>query len=142
MLCVVKLILTKAVQTEKKGIQNVLIVGDLMWPTIEVVLSTRINISGNMSMSKIKFLMPSILKQASPLSCYHIIMSHREVSCLYRIKMSSFELEIDKRIYFCLFIMMYFYVFCPTHWSVSLKVGSHNPIFGSDFYSNSNKILM
>ena len=38
-LCVVKLILTKTVQTKKKETQNVPTVGDLMSPTTEAVLS-------------------------------------------------------------------------------------------------------
>ena len=47
-LCVVKLICTKTVQTKKKEAQNVKIVGDLMLPTTDAVLHTRIKPLGNM----------------------------------------------------------------------------------------------
>ena len=47
-MCVVKLILTKTVQIEKKATQNVPIVEDPMSPTTEAILSTRIKPSGNM----------------------------------------------------------------------------------------------
>ena len=38
----------KTVQTKKNEVQNVLIVGDFMSSTTEVVLFTRIKLSGNM----------------------------------------------------------------------------------------------
>ena len=57
-LCVVKPIHTKTVQTKTKKNQNVQMVGGPMSPIIEAVLHTRIKPLGNM-WSKIKFLMPS-----------------------------------------------------------------------------------
>ena len=56
-LCVVKLIHTKTVQTKTRKHQNVQTVGGPMLPITEVVLHTRIKLLGNM-WSKIKFLMP------------------------------------------------------------------------------------
>ena len=58
-LCVVKLIHTKTVQTETRKHQNVQTVGDPMLPITEVVLHTRFKLLGNM-WSKIKFLMPPL----------------------------------------------------------------------------------
>ena len=58
-LCVVKLIHTKTVQTKTKKHQNVQTVGGPMLPITEVVLHTRIKLLGNM-WSKIKFLLPSL----------------------------------------------------------------------------------
>ena len=58
-LCVVKLIHTKTVQTKTKKPQNVQTVGGPMLPITEVVLHTRIKLLGNM-WSKIKFLMPPL----------------------------------------------------------------------------------
>ena len=56
-LCVVKHILIKNSLKNKKGNQNVLIVGDLLSPTTKAVLLTRIKPSGSM-WSKNKFYMP------------------------------------------------------------------------------------
>ena len=47
-LCVVKLIHTKTVQTKRKGNQSAQIVGDLMSPTTDAVLHTRTRPSGSM----------------------------------------------------------------------------------------------
>ena len=58
-LCVVKLIHTKTVQTETKKPQNVQTVGGPMSPITEAVLHTRIKLLGNM-WSKNKFLMPPL----------------------------------------------------------------------------------
>ena len=58
-LCVVKLIHTKTVQTKTKKSQNVQTVGGPMSPITEAVLHTRIKLLGNM-WSKIKFLMPPL----------------------------------------------------------------------------------
>ena len=58
-LCVLKLIRTKTVQTKKKKPQNVQTVGSLMSPITEAVLRTRIKLLGNM-WSKTKFLMPPL----------------------------------------------------------------------------------
>ena len=58
-LCVVKLTHTKTVQTKTRKHQYVQTVGGPMLPITEVVLHTRIKLSGNM-WSKIKFLMPPL----------------------------------------------------------------------------------
>ena len=63
-LCVVKPILTKTVQRKKKEVQNVQIGWELMSPTTEAVLLTRIKPSSNMWSKTISY--ASILKQASP----------------------------------------------------------------------------
>ena len=47
-LCVVKLIRTRTVQTKRKENKSAQIVGDLMSPTTEAVLLTRIKPLGNM----------------------------------------------------------------------------------------------
>ena len=47
-LCVVKLFRTRTVQTKRKENQSAQIVGDLMSPTTEAVLLTRIKPLGNM----------------------------------------------------------------------------------------------
>ena len=58
-LCVVKLIHTKTVQTKTRKHQNVQTVRGPMLPITEVVLHARIKLLGNM-WSKIKFLMPPL----------------------------------------------------------------------------------
>ena len=63
-LCVVKPIHTKTVQTKTKKPQNVQIVEGLMSPIAEAVLRTRIKLLGNVVQNQISY--ASIVKQASP----------------------------------------------------------------------------